>query len=177
MSGSSSQLGTDNKITITAGSSEASTAGGRPFVFSQSSSCQTKKEAAGWISEKEGSAALKTEASGSDFQLITAWGGSGKVDNDPQRSTWKVHSFLLSSRTQVDQFCRKPSLKKTIGPQKTACFPECFFCCIFLYTWQGTKKQGEQELVSEGGSNTRLRGAVTNLADSVPLVTSERMYF
>lgn len=152
MSGSSSQLDTDNKITITAGSSEASasdtsTAGGRPFVFSQSSSCQTKTEAAGWISEKEGSgAALKTEASGTDFQLITAWGGSGKVDNDPQRSTWKVHSFLFHPGLKWINFAENPPWKKPKVHRKLNV--QVFFfsqlklkrCCIFLYTWKGTKK-------------------------------------
>lgn len=73
--------------------------------------------------------------------------------------------------------------KKKIDPLKTE-YVDIFFLLakafvllhLFMYL-KADKKQGEQELVSEGGSNTRLRGAVTNLTDSVPLVTPQRTYF
>lgn len=51
--------------------------------------------------------------------------------------------------------------------------PTKAYALLHVFIYLKGQKQGEVELVSWEGSNTRLRGAVTNMADLVPLVTSQ----
>lgn len=65
------------------------------------------------VNEKEGSKLNQRKgAFGSDFQLVTACGGSGKVADNPQRSTSKVHSFLFHPGLKRINFAKNSSKKK-----------------------------------------------------------------
>lgn len=88
-----------------------SAAGGQQFVFSSSSSCQMKKEAAGWISENE-----RKEVQPEDsVQWLSAANCLRRIRKSRSQSTGvnlKGPQLSFSSRTQVDQFCKECSLKK-----------------------------------------------------------------
>lgn len=98
-----------------------SAAGGWQFVFSQSSSCQTKRETAGWISERKGGGAVLKP--GDSVQWLSA-------DNCLRRIRWSRSqstgvnlkgppSFLFHPGLKWINFAENPPWKNTIDLQKT----------------------------------------------------------